>query len=188
MAQVDFVGRDDHRWRATWTVGRARGKKGGKVQKQNLSLVDLTVGQTAGGTKTETLAAIEDKLGLTFDQFRKSVLLAQGDFADFLKANADERSLLLQRLTGAEIYERISVAAHRKAKEAKDRLRELEALRASVTVLSAEEREHLEAEAVAAAAEVEAHGAREKVLEELARQAKAAGRARRRPGAARRPR
>jgi exonuclease SbcC len=174
MAQVDFVGRDDHRWRATWTVGRARGKKGGKVQKQNLSLVDLTVDQTAGGTKTETLAAIEDKLGLTFDQFRKSVLLAQGDFADFLKANADERSLLLQRLTGAEIYERISVAAHRKAKEAKDRLRELEALRASVTVLSAEEREHLEAEAVAAAAEVEASGARERALEEVARRAKAA--------------
>ena len=174
MAQVDFVGRDDHRWRATWTVARARGKKGGKVQKQNLSLVDLTVDQTAGGTKTETLAAIEDKLGLTFDQFRKSVLLAQGDFADFLKANADERSLLLQRLTGAEIYERISVAAHRKAKEAKDRLRELEALRASVTVLSAEERERLEAEAVAAAAEVEASGARERALEEVARQAKAA--------------
>lgn len=174
MAQVDFVGRDDHRWRATWTVARARGKKGGKVQKQNLSLVDLTVDQTAGGTKTETLAAIQDKLGLTFDQFRKSVLLAQGDFADFLKANADERSLLLQRLTGAEIYERISVAAHRKAKEAKDRLRELEALRASVTVLSAEERERLEAETVAATAEVETHGAREKVLEELARRAKAA--------------
>lgn len=173
LAQVDFVGRDDHRWRATWTVARARGKKGGKVQKQNLSLVDLTVEQTAGGTKTETLAAIEDKLGLTFDQFRKSVLLAQGDFADFLKANADERSLLLQRLTGAEIYERISVAAHRKAKEAKDRLRELEALRASVAVLSAEERERLDAETVAAAAEVEAHEAREKVLEELARRAKA---------------
>ena len=109
-----------------------------------------------------------------FDQFRKSVLLAQGDFADFLKANADERSLLLQRLTGAEIYERISVAAHRKAKEAKDRLRELEALRASVTVLSAEERDHLEAEAVAAAAEVETHGARERALEEVARRAKAA--------------
>lgn len=173
MAQVDFVGRDDHRWRATWTVARARGKKGGKVQKQNLSLVDLTVDQTAGGTKTETLAAIADKLGLTFDQFRKSVLLAQGDFADFLKANADERSLLLQRLTGAEIYERISVAAHRKAKEAKDRLRELEALRAGVTVLSAEERERLDAETVAAAADVEMHAAREKVLEELARQAKA---------------
>lgn len=173
MAQVDFVGRDDHRWRATWTVGRARGKKGGKVQKQNLSLVDLTVDQTAGGTKTETLTAIEDKLGLTFDQFRKSVLLAQGDFADFLKANADERSLLLQRLTGAEIYERISVAAHRKAKEAKDRLRDLEAQRASVTILSAEEREHLEAETVAAAADVETHVAREKVVEELARRAKA---------------
>jgi len=174
LAEVDFVGRDDHRWRATWTVARARGKKGGRVQKQNLSLVDLTVGQTAGGTKTETLGAIEDKLGLTFDQFRKSVLLAQGDFADFLKANADERSILLQRLTGAEIYERISVAAHRKAKEAKDRLRELEAQRASVTVLSAEERERLELETVAAAADVATYESRGKVLEELARQATAA--------------
>lgn len=174
MAQVDFVGRDDHRWRATWTVARARGRRDGRIKKPEVSLVDLTVGQPAGGTKTETLDAIEDKLGLTFDQFRKSVLLAQGDFADFLKANADERSRLLQRLTGAEIYERISVAAHRKAKEAKDRLRELEAQRASVAVLSAGERERLEAETVAAVAEVETHGRREKVLEELARRAEAA--------------
>ncbi len=175
MAQVDFVGRDGHRWRASWNVCRARGKRAGKAQKQNVTLVDLTLDQTAGGTKTETLAAIEDKLGLTFDQFRKSVLLAQGDFADFLKANADERSLLLQRLTGAEIYQRISIAAHEKAKKVKDRLRDLEKLRESVTVLAPEERVTLEAEIATVAAEVGKHEAREKVLEELARQAKAAG-------------
>ena len=174
MAQVDFVGRDGHRWQASWNVSRARGKRAGKAQKQNVTLVDLTLDQTAGGTKTETLAAIEDKLGLTFDQFRKSVLLAQGDFADFLKANADERSLLLQRLTGAEIYQRISIAAHEKAKKLKDRLRDLEKLRESVTVLAPEERVTLEAGIATAAAEVGKHEAREKVLEELARQARAA--------------
>jgi exonuclease SbcC len=175
LAQVEFVGRDGHRWRASWSVARAHGQAAGKLQKQVLSLHDLTTDQAAGGTKTETLEAIEDKLGLTFDQFRKSVLLAQGDFADFLKAGADERSLLLQRLTGAEIYERISIAAHRKAREARDRAKELESRRAGVTVLPADERAALEVGIVEAAEVLGGRAARLKALEALAREAKAAG-------------
>ena len=175
LAEVQFVGRDGHRWRASWSVARARGQAAGKLQKQVVSLHDLTTDQAAGGTKTETLEAIEDKLGLTFDQFRKSVLLAQGDFADFLKAGADERSLLLQRLTGAEIYERISIAAHRKAREAKERTRELELRRAGVTVLAADERAALDAGIAEAVEALEGKAARLKVLESLAREAKAAG-------------
>ena len=53
--------------------------------------------------------AVERALGLTFDQFRRSVLLAQGDFAAFLDADPKERADLLERMTGTEIYGVISM-------------------------------------------------------------------------------
>lgn len=177
-AQVDFVGRDGRSWRATWRVKRARGKVTGPLQNQTVDLVDLSTGAPVPGTKTEVLAAIEERLGLTFDQFRKSVLLAQGDFADFLKANADDRSRLLQRLTGDEIYERISKAAHEKAREVSNEVDRLRDGLAGITVLTDEEREALAAEARAAAGTVEAAQAREKSLEEVGRLAEASRAAR----------
>ena len=61
-----------------------------------------------GGKKTLVQKAIVDKTGLTFDQFTRAVLLAQNEFAVFLKAGDRERAEILQALTGTEIFERIS--------------------------------------------------------------------------------
>ena len=113
FAEVDFVGRDGVRYRAHWAVRRARRRPDGRVQEQELSLRDLDRGVVvASGRRTEVLAAIQVRLGLDFQQFCRSVLLAQGDFAAFLQAPADERAKLLETLTGAGIYRRLSRAAH----------------------------------------------------------------------------
>ena len=50
----------------------------------------------ASGRKGEVLPAISARLGLTFDQFRRAVLLAQGEFAAFLKANREGFAELLR--------------------------------------------------------------------------------------------
>ena len=103
-----------------------------------MSLVDLDGEQPiAGSRKTDVKDAIEERLGLSFDQFRRSVLLAQGDFAAFLDADAKERAGLLERMTGTEIYGVISMEAHARAVEERRGL-EVVAQRAElVTVLSA---------------------------------------------------
>jgi exonuclease SbcC len=44
--------------------------------------------------------AVLEKTGLTFDQFRRTVLLAQGEFDLFLLANESERAALLENVTG----------------------------------------------------------------------------------------
>ena len=59
-----------------------------------------------GGNKKDVLPAIAAKVGLTFAQFTRAVLLAQNDFAVFLKADDRERALILQALTGTERFER----------------------------------------------------------------------------------
>jgi DNA repair protein SbcC/Rad50 len=128
FAEVDFRGRDGRRYRARWSVRRARRRADGRVQEQELSLRDLDRDSVvAAGRRSEVLAAIERLLGLDFDQFCRSVLLAQGEFAAFLKAPANDRARLLETLTGADIYRRLSRAAHERAREA---MAELDRVRA----------------------------------------------------------
>ena len=55
----------------------------------------------------EAAAEIQDLLGMNMAQFTKVVLLAQGDFAAFLRASAADRQALLQRLFGTDVYERV---------------------------------------------------------------------------------
>ncbi|MCB9780626.1 MAG: AAA family ATPase [Alphaproteobacteria bacterium] len=115
-AEVDFRARDGSHWTARWEVRRAREKPDGPVQSQQLSLRGAD-GSRVAGTKTEVLDAIRDRIGLDFAQFRRSVLLAQGDFAAFLRAKDNERADLLEQMTGTDVYTRLSQAAFRKEKD-----------------------------------------------------------------------
>ncbi|NMO23613.1 AAA family ATPase, partial [Pyxidicoccus fallax] len=122
FAEVDFLGKDGRRYRARWSVWRARNRAEGRFRPQEMSLVDVATSQQFGRTKSEVLAAIQERLGLSFDQFRRSALLAQGEFAAFLKADASERAELLERMTGTEVYSRLSVAAHEKNRKEQEEL------------------------------------------------------------------
>ncbi len=115
FAEVDFVGRDRRSYRARWSVHRSRRRASGKLQKSEMSLADIETGQQVASGKKEALEAIEERLGLNFEQFRRSALLAQNDFAAFLRADKEQRSELLERMTGTEIYTQVSVAAFRRA-------------------------------------------------------------------------
>ncbi|HJL14963.1 MAG TPA: AAA family ATPase, partial [Sandaracinaceae bacterium LLY-WYZ-13_1] len=140
FAEVDFEGVDGRRYRARWEVRRARERPDGKLQPSAMSLTDLEDERTVGGRKTDAKAAIERALGLSFDQFRRSVLLAQGDFAAFLNADPKDRADLLERMTGTEIYGLISQEAHARANEERRALDRLEGDLVRVRVLSDDER------------------------------------------------
>ncbi len=68
-------------------------------------------------SKTEVPEKNEELIGLNFDQFVKAIVLAQGDFAAFLKAKGGEREKLLEQVTGSWIYREIGRAAYNKNKE-----------------------------------------------------------------------
>lgn len=162
-AEVDFLGSDGRRYRSRWAVWRARKKADGRLQFQEMTLTDVASGQTFGRTRSEVLKAIEQRLGLSFDQFRRSALLAQGEFAAFLRANSNERAELLERMTGTEIYSRVSIAAHERNKKEQEELARMEAGLAAISRLSEEERSTVEG---ALKTEEEARTASEKVLKE----------------------
>lgn len=126
FAEVDFVGQDHRRYRARWEVRRAHDKLSGNLQPQKITLTDLESGQFIGDKKTETLNEIERRIGLSFDQFRRAVLLAQGDFDTFINSGAKDRADLLEKITGTEIYTRISQAASTRAKKEREAIEQLE--------------------------------------------------------------
>ncbi|RKG74529.1 nuclease SbcCD subunit C [Corallococcus exercitus] len=140
-AEVDFLGKDGRRYRARWNVWRARERAEGRFRPQELSLTDVASGQVFGRTKGEVLQAIQERLGLSFDQFRRSALLAQGEFAAFLRADANERAELLERMTGTEVYSRLSIAAHEKNAKEQEELKRLSAGLAAIALMSDADRE-----------------------------------------------
>lgn len=117
-AEVDFLSLSGEIFRTRWFVRRARNKADGSLQSSEIRLYNLSTGKEEQGFKTELLSRISELIGLSFDQFTRSVLLAQGDFATFLKARQSEKAELLEKLTGTDIYSRISVAIYEKNKEA----------------------------------------------------------------------
>lgn len=139
-AEVDFIGIDGDPYRAKWELRRAHRRATGKYQKQDMSLVALNGGRRIGDKKGEVLKSISTLLGLTVEQFRRAVLLPQGDFASFLKAPVVERSALLELLTGTEIYSRLSIAAHERADAEKKILGELNARTDGIEVLGESDR------------------------------------------------
>jgi len=143
-AEVDFIGKDKHHYRARWEVSKARGKADGRLQAQEVTLSKIDDGQRIGQGKKNTLELISDLIDLNFDQFRRSVLLAQGDFAAFLKAKKDERSSLLERITGTELYSELSIAAFDRARLEKDALTQIVSRMQDQIPLDAEARQQLE--------------------------------------------
>ncbi|MDX2308000.1 MAG: AAA family ATPase [Hyphomicrobium sp.] len=146
FAEVDFIGQDGIEYRATWAVRRARGKASGKLQsvERRLDRRDGSANVAAGIRDVET--AVVDLTGLTYDQFRRTVLLAQGEFDTFLLASDKERAELLEKITGTGIYARISRQVHA-GKDERDRLlRERQSVSAAMETLSDADRARLVAE------------------------------------------
>ena len=93
------------------------------MQNPRLALYNLDKEEEEQGTRSDLQARIIDLIGLTFEQFTRSVLLAQNDFSTFLKAEQGEKASLLEKLTGTELYSAISrqiFERNARAKEAFD--------------------------------------------------------------------
>ncbi len=165
-AEVDFVGNDDVRYRARWQVRRSRGKTGGALQKVAMSLHQLPALTALGGTNTEVLKEIVSRVGLSFEQFTRAVLLAQNEFSAFLNTEENERGALLETLTGSAIYSALSRRAHERFHAEKSAMQQLSARLADHTPLSAEARCALDADCAAASAALALADARKSTLEQ----------------------
>ncbi|KQQ40015.1 exonuclease SbcC [Duganella sp. Leaf126] len=168
-AEVDFIGNDGASYRARWSVRRSRTRVEGALQPTAMSLHLLPALQAIGATKTEVKGEIERRIGLSFEQFTRAVLLAQNEFSAFLKSEDNERGELLETLTGSTVYTEISMRAFERAKLEQQALQKLNARLADQKPLSNDERISAEAQAAGAAEALQALEQRKADLEQQLR-------------------
>lgn len=104
-----------------WSISTAR--------TGNLRDYEMEISQADGTLldlkKSEVPATNARLIGLTYDQFTRSTLLAQGAFAKFLMADQNERSALLEQITGTEIYRTLGKMAFEKYNQVGKELKRL---------------------------------------------------------------
>ncbi len=105
---------------ATWSV---RVKRTGTFDSVTRSLVQTTPRKRTFDSR-EVQENIQRLVGLDYEQFTRTVILAQNSFANFLRARRDEKSKLLEKITGTEIYNHISTVVYQQNQVAQDDCRE----------------------------------------------------------------
>jgi len=124
FSEVEFVSDKGH-YRCMWSQNRAYKKPDGELQPSRHEIVDAKTGVPLKIKKAEIQQKVVDVTGLDYQQFTRSILLAQGDFATFLDAKSEERGTILEKITGTEIYGQISIKVHERFLREKAQLDEL---------------------------------------------------------------
>ena len=95
-------------YRSSWSQKRARKSADGAFQTAKMEVSEVESGKVLESYLSKVPKFIEDLSGLDFDRFSRSMMLAQGSFDAFLKSNVNDRSTLLEKITGTQIYKQIS--------------------------------------------------------------------------------
>ncbi|RUO22979.1 chromosome segregation protein SMC [Aliidiomarina minuta] len=123
-------------YRSYWSQHRSRKKAGEPLQQQKHELAEAESGKILEEKVSHVPAMVEQLTGMDFKRFTRSMLLAQGSFAAFLTASDDERSSILEQITGTAIYGELSRAAYLRFSEEKQKLKDLQQELSSVELLS----------------------------------------------------
>ena len=141
MARLTFENKNI-RYEAQWSM-RLKAANGRTLAnpQENVRLKDLTNSRIISEKKLKFKAEVERITQLNYQQFLRSAMLAQGEFAAFLTANANDKSSLLEQITGDDIYKKIGEISQQKVQSAKS---EVEKIKAKVNVEDVLDEEQLQ--------------------------------------------
>ncbi len=121
FADVEFEVKDC-KYRSSWSLHRSRRKHDGEFQSTKMEVWNLETDTIISSGSREVPGKIEEITGLDKHRFLRSVMLAQGEFAAFLKAKESEKSALLEQMTDTKIYSELSKLCFEVTKEEKQKL------------------------------------------------------------------
>ena len=135
--ELSFIGSNEIPYLARWYVAKARKKVDGNIQKVAWTLTNRKTGEELKKVK-EVEDEIQRCIGLNFEQFCRTTLLAQGEFTRFLQSREADKSEILEKLTGTDIYSRIGMKIYDITKQKKEAY-DLQHQRIAATHLLSEE-------------------------------------------------
>ena len=142
-AEVLFESQAGH-FRCHWEQRCARKKAGSKLQDPEHQIIDSVTGKPIETKKSLVAGIIEEKTGMDFDRFTRSILLAQGGFDTFLKADIEQKSKILEQITGTEIYSEISRRVHERQRDEREKLKILNAETSGIVILEPEQEKEIQ--------------------------------------------
>lgn len=140
FVNLTFEGSNGIPYEAEWSVARARNKPTGRLQGKKWILKDLHSGTTY--TKdAEIEAEISRAVKLSFEQFCRTTMLAQGEFTRFLNSKDEEKAEILEMITGADIYSKIGAKVYEITQQKSRDYQVAQDAVAGITLLTPEQRE-----------------------------------------------
>lgn len=108
---LSFEGTDGNQYEAEWHVQRGRLMRL-NVQMSNVvwTLRNLTTGLELcndRGTYSDVKQAIIQVIGMDFEQFCRTTMLAQGQFTEFLASSEADKAAILEKITNTEVFSRL---------------------------------------------------------------------------------
>ncbi|MDD4760296.1 MAG: AAA family ATPase [Bacteroidaceae bacterium] len=120
FVELRFKGSNEIDYTANWSIRRAHQKSNGALQHVAWTLTNDKKHKSYVKT-VEIKLEIESAIGLSFEQYCRTALLAQGDFTRFLQSDEKQKSEILEKLTGTEIYSEIGKTIYLTDKENLDK-------------------------------------------------------------------
>ena len=163
---------DGTHYRCRWGQRRAYNKATGNLQDatHEIAKVNHTAPSKEDELLESTLKHTKNKIieltRMDFQQFTRSILLAQGSFSAFLKAKADERADILEKITGTDIYAIISAQVFDKKRSEEAILSQLQYGLDGLALLDADEENQLKR---ALQSHQDSHRTQQQSIEDLAK-------------------
>ena len=114
-ARLSFLGSDGNTYLAEWHVERKKKNLDRTWSLENKTHPEASPQPGNGkgsGKDKEMMEAIQAAVGLTFDQFCRTTMLAQGEFTRFLKCSNKEKAAILEKITNTEQYAQIGAKVY----------------------------------------------------------------------------
>lgn len=106
FVSLTFTGSNKVNYEAIWSVARSYKRVNGTIKNKSWQLTNL--GNNTTLTKdVDIKAEIKAAVGLDFNQFCRTTLLAQGEFTRFLNSKDDDKAEILEKITGVDVYSKI---------------------------------------------------------------------------------
>ena len=142
FSEVEFEC-NDFIYTTRFEQSRARKNPSGRLQdticylyKEENGDKKLVFKETATSKYSDKIAL---EIGLTYPQFTKSVLLAQGAFTDFLKSDKNNKTQILEKITKTDFFRKISAKIYAKCQEEQKKYDEIKNKKDLLKLLTEEE-------------------------------------------------